>query len=413
VEPRIRWQERLEGALDPLGKMVFRASYGDEMGLAEVSALTGVDQAELQSSREGVRGALRSILRADSISMAQSDVRQLDALLVRLACLPRSDCEGGVEVLQAGKRAHVEVCARCARAARLIRGGVLSPSDLLPPDVDGSASLSHTSVLALHLHPDARQHRDVIYEALGGQGVRADDDTLMVHPDRVGDLPSILWELAQRGTPMRHHIRGARVRGPGRWSDGALLGPVATAAVELTRSRQWGEIDDVGALPKPFPAPPASGHWGLIAVLLACFAVIGGVFAFGGADPGAVYPLQASFSRSDGWVAARFDAPDDAWLVAVVEGELGLELVHLSRNPSDKGELATGVGDYQLRWPGERMLLATLAVRPKEMQPLLRGAVSSEVPLEDFAQRLQVRYPGTGLQLQQSDSKDISKDEGR
>ncbi|MEE2751931.1 MAG: hypothetical protein VX519_10910 [Myxococcota bacterium] len=409
----MRWRERLEDVLDPLGRMVFRANYGDEVDLAEVSKITGVDQAELQSSREGVRGALRSILRSDSISMAQSDVRQLDALLVRLACLPRSDCRGGSEVLEAGKRDHVDACSRCGRAARLIRGGVLAPSDLVAPDVEAGAVLSHTSVLALHLHPDARQHRDVIYEALGSQGVRADDDTLMIHPDRVGDLPSVLWELAQRGTPMRHHIRGARVRGPGRWSDAALLGPVATAAVELTRSRQWGEIDDVGALPKPFPAPPASGHWWVIALLLACFTVIGAVLTFGGSEQGAVYPLQASFSRSEGWVAARFDAPDDAWLLAVVEGELGLELIHLSRNPSDKGELATGVGDYQLRWPGKRMLLATIAVRPEEMQPLLRSAASSEEPLDDFAQRLQARYPGTGLRLQHSDSKEISQEQGR
>jgi len=134
---------------------------------------------------------------------------------------------------------------------------------------------------------------------------------------------------------------------------------------------------------------------------LALLASLGGFLVIGRSGEAPAFPLKASFARSEGWVAARFDVPDAAWLVAVVEGDGGLEVVHRSQRPSDKGELATGVGDYQLRWPGKRLLLATVPQVPRELQPLVSRSARSDERLLDFAARLQVRYPGTDVRLQE------------
>ncbi len=400
-EPRHRWRERLEYVLDPLGQWVFRMAYGDEAPLKRVAEIAGKDLAIIQSSQQGVRGALRSILQADAISLAHVDLRQLDDLLVGLASLPAPDCQGGHEAVEAARRSHVERCCRCARASRLVRGGHLSPADLVPPGGTEPIARSHTTVLALHLHPDARHHRDTLHARLGHPGIRADADTLLLHPAQAPDLNDALWEAAGRGSPPRQFIRGAQVQGPGRWSHGVLLGPVAVAAAELTRSRQWGEIDTVGPLPRPLPVAPSAGRWWSVALLLALLASLGGFLVIGRSGEAPAFPLKASFARSEGWVAARFDVPDAAWLVAVVEGDGGLEVVHRSQRPSDKGELATGVGDYQLRWPGKRLLLATVPQVPRELQPLVSRSARSDERLLDFAARLQVRYPGTDVRLQE------------
>ena len=62
----------------------------------------------------------------------------------------------------------------------------------------------------------------------------------------MGGVAAGLSALCADGTPARHHLRGAMVRGPARWSRGVMLGPLPVAAIDAARARHWAEIDGVG-----------------------------------------------------------------------------------------------------------------------------------------------------------------------
>ena len=400
IEPRHRWRDRLLELLDPLGTWVFRGLYGDGLDIEQVADLTQKDPAAVVGSQEGVRAALRAILSADGVALTATELRGVDRLLQRLAWMAAPDCDGGVGLLFASRRAHVERCVRCTRGLRLVRGGLLAPADLAVPEGVLENWPAHTSVLCLHLHPDAREHRRPMSQRLRDCCIRADDDTVLIQPEASIDIPSAVWDLAEAGTPPRHHLRGALVRGPGRWVRGGLLGPVASAAVELTRSRQWGEVDEVGPLPETIPQPPPMHRWWMAATLFLLLAVLGGTLTMREPHPSPAFPLSVEFTGSEAWVGARFDTSDEAFLLVVVRTAAGLELVHQSQRPSDKGELATGVGDYQLQWPGRRILLATTERPVENLGALLAVGLDTLSPLDDFAQAFQASYPKADLVLQ-------------
>lgn len=394
---RPSWRMRLLQLLDPVGEVVLRQCYGDGLAVEAVESLTGVDRVVLRSAREGVRDAMRALIAEDGEAEGPIDQATLDRVLERVARQPAPDCRGGVEVTSAEGRAHAEDCPRCARAIRLMRAGLLSPSDLVYPE--DRRPPEQCSVLVLHLHPDARHHRRLLCELFEGACFRADDDALLLDLDRVDNHVGILFMLAEESTPKREHIRGAMVRGPGRWTKAGLLGPVASAGVELTRARPWGEIDGAGALPEPLPEPPSAARWWSAALLATLLAIAVGLFTLRPEPTAPSYPIHAELRATPEATQVRFDTHDLAYVLAVAQTAQGLELLHHSDQPWDKGELATGQGDYALA-PTGRVLLATSAERFADLDALIAAAGAAPDPLRDLAQRLPANSPDVDVWIQ-------------
>jgi hypothetical protein len=404
VEPQYRWRDRLLESLDSLGELVFRLGYGDALSLDQIAETTKTDAGILSSSKIGIRSALRAILEQEGVAIARSDNNQLDLLIARLALLAPSDCAGGEEILRSDKRSHVERCPRCIRGLRLIRANQIVPSDLNPPTDRWNPP--HTSVIALHFHPDARQRRAGVLSALNDRALFADDDTLLIDPDHVPDLSEQIWDLLLHGKPAKHQLRGSLARGSGRWSEGALLGPVAGAAMKRTRSQQWGVIDSLDELPEPLPEPPSPARWWLAALFVTLLAILGGVLALRTPDPQATYPLTAEFRTQNETATTRFDAHDQAYLAIISQGLLGLRIEHVSAQAADKGSLGTGEGDYQLLVENQglnaRLLVVSNPQTLGELQELIAMASISSTPLDQLSSLIEDRYPQADIKLQPS-----------
>ncbi len=379
-----RWRDALMEDLDPVGVLVWRLVYGDGWPVEQVETRYNIDRVVLAGAREGLRCALASLLDDESPTASV-----LDGLLCRLARMPVPECDGGVGAAGA-EREHLERCPRCCRAARLIRAGQLRAEDLEPP---ASWAREQVSALALNLHPDARQHRKALLETFGAAVISACEDTLLIDLDRVSNHVSMLYALAEEGTPEKHHIRGALVRGPGHWHERGLMGPVAWQALSATRSRQWGEIDTVGTLPEVLPPPPSAAPWWSAAALAALLAIFAGSQAFKDGAIAPTFPLEeVSFERSEQGVQGRFDVDDRAYTLVVVDGPDGLEVLHNDDSPAEKGDIATGEGDFEIAAGGGRLMLAASAKPFEDVEDLVRLVRADPYPLEELAQRLDVLH---------------------
>lgn len=404
IEPQYRWRQDLIKTLDGLAEVVFHLGYGDRLSLDQISETTGTDTGILTGSQEGIRAAIRSILHAEGVGLAQAEPRALDLLLHRLALMAAPECSGGEEILRSDKRSHVERCPRCARGLRLIRANKLSPSDLMPPTDNWTPP--RTSVLALHLHPDARQKRSHLIEAFRNQVLQADDDLLMLDPDHIPNYPEILWDMTQISRPAKDHLRGSIARGGGRWTESALIGPVAQVAMEKTRSQVWGQVDGVDSLPDPIPEPPSPARWWFTALGVTLLALLIGVLALRGPGRKATFPLSAEFriQPEQKIVSARFDADDEAYIAVISQGLRGLRVEHLSNESTEKGVLGTGSGDYLIHVEGQgataRLLLVSSPHVLGELQELLSLSSGALAPLDELAQLLENRYPQADIKIQ-------------
>lgn len=397
--PRPSWRDQLIEALDPVGEVVLRLVYGDGMSVDAVERLTRVDRVILQGAREGVRSGMRDVMRDDGVEILLS-IEDLDAIVSRVARSPSADCRGGLEVAVPESWGHAEHCPRCARGVRMVRAGAMSPAELVAPAHRAVRPRETITVLALHLHPDARHHRKVLAEHLAPGVLRADDDALLVDLDRIPDHVSVLQHLSLEGTPRREHIRGALVRGPGRWLPAGIIGPIGRAALEATRSRTWGEVDGCGTLPEVLPEPPTAARWWSAALVATLAALLAGLLVLREPTPEPAYPLQAYAAKDDGQLLVRFDTHDRAQLLVVADTPDGLQVLHASRSPWDKGVLATGNGDYQVRAPVRRLLIATSDLPFDDLPPLFAAAAGSSQPLADLEQRMRVVHPHADVVVQ-------------
>ena len=393
------WRRDLLTVLDPVGEIVFRMVYGDGLSLEEVEHARGIDRVILSGSREGLRSAVRALLRGHGVAHTTWDAGWIDRVLVRLAEVPSEGCRGGVELAAPGGREHAQDCPRCGRGLRLIHGGMLSPGDLVPP-ADQSHHPRQVQVLALHLHPEARHCRGELVEAFGDCALRVDEDALFVDLSRATSPQVVLGHQAELGRPRREHVRGARLRGLGRFTSHGLIGPAATDALEATRSRSWGEIDGVGPLPEPLPDPPPVARWWMAACLAVMLALLAGMVAWRTSGPEPLHPLTAQFRSGGGEVQVRFDTSDRAQLVVIARTGRDLEVLFSSVFPADKGELSTGEGDYEVHVPADQLLLATGPQAFTDLEPLLLAVALDADPLSALGRRLRAVQPEADVEVQ-------------
>jgi hypothetical protein len=393
------WRRDLLTVLDPVGEIVFRQVYGDRLTLEEVEQRRGIDRVILAGSQEGLRSAVRAMLRGYGVAHARADAAWIDRILVRLAEIPSEDCLGGVELAAPRGRFHAQGCPRCGRGLRLLHGGMLSPGELVPPaDTPDEKDVVH--VLALHLHPEARHHRGALVEAFGAAAVRSDEDAVLIDLSRATSPIVVLTHLAEQGQPRREHLRGARMRGLGRFTTHGLIGPAATDALAATRSRSWGEIDGVGPLPEPLPEPPPAARWWVGTFLAVMLAALAGMMAWQTRGPMPEHPLSVAFDRGGGEVGARFDTSDQAHLLVVGRTGRALEVLFVSQLPADKGELGTGEGDYEILVPADQLLVASAPQPFTELAPVLQAVATESDPLLALSRRLRAVQPRADVEVQ-------------
>ena len=384
------WRARLSAVLDPVADAVLRLHYGDGMSIEAVERTAAIDACTLVASQDGLRCVVRDIAITEGQPAACWPDARIDQLISRVANLPQPGCPPPMDILSDLHRTHADACPRCARSVRLIRGGVIAPSDLVAP-ADGGGD-PQVVIGAVLLHPDARRLRRKLKRALGATAVRAGEDVWIMSKEELTRAGPALRALVAEGVIPRHHLRGAVVRGPGRWSGQTLLGPTAVEAIESARARPWSEVDTLGELPPPRPAPPTAMRWWAASGLLMVLALWVGVQTFGIQSHIPDVPIEASFVEvEDGW-EITFDVDDMAVLDIVALGESGPTLVHASVR-AQRGEWATGSGNYRVYVPEETVILLASEAGIEGLAALVAKSRAEAVPMEALEAWVRTQHP--------------------
>lgn len=381
------WRRRLAETLDHVGDAVLRLHYGDGFPLETVARSAALDVARLDYARGGIREAMRAVALEEGVSVHGWPMARLDALIGRVARVAEPGCPGPGGLLTDEGRAHADRCPRCSRAVRLVRGGVLSPGDLFPPEGQAVRPQDRRAVCALLLHPDARRHHDAVSAALGELALPVGADAWVLAEDALEAAGEQLRQLALEGRPARHHLRGAVVTGSGRWLRGRLIGPLPLQAVEAARARPWGELMGMDELPSPLPPPPRATRWWIFAAAMVLLAVLAGAVVSRNRQLEPAYPLTARFVPQPGGWEARFDTHDLAVVDVVVRRDGKLEHVH-EHVRDGKGRWATGEGDYLLLLDAEEALIITSAQGVPDLDARLQAARQETDPLASLADRV-------------------------
>lgn len=353
------WRLAIEEACDPLSLAVLRLHYGDGQPEGQVARQCRVDVGTVRAVCEGLRELARAEARVRLQAPAPPGLAWSDALLARVAGTFGASCPDAALLLpllgggepdggqERRAREHAETCPHCSRAVRLLRAGLLSPLQLCPAEPprrpEGTVGL-----LALLLHPHARQHLKGLMAALRPGVLRVGSDALLVDIGRVPEWKDALAQRTRMGLPSRDHLRGALHRGPGRWTSRVVLGPAPLHTLDQARARPWGDVDEISALPDPLPPPPSVARWWSSAAVVGLVAVLVGSWVLLDQDSHAVFPLSAEVQRGGGALTARFEVDDRAYVNAYGLGPRGVVPELVSRSAADKADIATDDGAFEL-----------------------------------------------------------------
>lgn len=393
-----RWRVAVEEACTPLAAEVFHRHYGDGRPLDRIAGPLGVDRLTLEEVRGGLREMIRRTALADGLPLEEWSGARLDRLLARLATFDPRPCPPLYEVADGCHVEHVQVCPRCQRTVRLVRAGLITSDDLLPPLV-GARPQSRIRVLALHLHPDGRRHRDALAREAGVRWFGVADDLLFLDLEDEDTVIEAVKLAAEVERPHRDHLRGVVVEGVGRWSRHGLLGPLVDVACERLRSRPWGTLDPLVELTEPLPAaPPSVGAWGAVAGLAVAW-IAALQFAFAPAPPSADHPLDLEVVPARGGAWVDFDVDETAH-VAIVRA-LGdeLDVAFTSATPADKTELATGAGRYRTHLVADGVLVLSSTDPLNDVEDLLLTVSARTEPLRELAREVALRDDGVDARV--------------
>ncbi len=383
------WRTDLVSAVDPVGDAVLRLHYGDGMTMDDVGRTAAIGPVVLSSAREDIRERVRGLARQEGTPLGGWSDGRIDQLIGRIANVAEQGCPEPMSILSESYREHVDRCPRCSRAVRLIRGGIIAPSDLVQP---ADHSLTLTDVAAIVLHPDARKVRRKLEKTLGPTAIRAGSDAWLMSEQELRAVSPALRNLVVDGHLPRHHIRGAVIHGPGRWSGNVLLGPVAVSALEAARSRPWSEVDTMAELPPPRPAPPSPLRWWLVAGVMGVAATIMGIEVLGPQEVRPQMPIEAEFrSVEDGW-EILFDAEDMAVIDFIAVTENGPTLVHKGVR-ANRGQWATGEGNFRIYVPGAAVAIVASEDGLPDLEALVKQSKLEPSPMNSLEQWVRTAHP--------------------
>lgn len=395
-----RWKRQLDRGAAPLHAAVARLHYADGRPLESLERTLSVDRTALDAARGGLRELARQIVAADGLPVESWPNPRLDRLLRRLAAWSPGPCPPVLEVAEGRHRDHVATCPRCDRTARLVRSGVLRAADLLLP-TSSARPTGEIQVLALHFHPDVRRQRDRWLSEIANPeasqrhlpplaAAPIGEDVLLLDASDLERAHRLVRLACEVGAPDRARLRGAWLTAPGRWSMHGALGQAADLAEAELRSRAWGEVDGLDALPESLPEPPSTrGAWTAVAGL-AVAASIAWAVALAPPREGPAYPLDVDFAPGRGGVWASFDVDDDANLVLVRDvGGGKLDVVATGATPADKARFALGDGAFRVHTQARGVLLAA---SPQPLPELVAWAGASH-DLDTLAARIRDAQP--------------------
>jgi hypothetical protein len=382
-----RWRAALESSLNDLSAALVRYHYADGHSLEALEKMMGIDLVSLEASRGGLREVIRRAACDDGLPMESWAPERVDALLARLAAFSLGPCPPLHEILDGLHATHIRRCVRCDRANRLLSNGVLTTEDLRPPKL-GARPVQKVDVIAVHFHPDAREHRRALLAEASMPVFPVDDDLLLLDAQREEDVYALLILAAEVAAPVRDGLRAARIEGPGRWSQHGVIGPTVQQARDVIRSRAWGSVEGLGELPSALPQPPDATHVWLGAWVAAAAASLL-VLSWVQPGPGTSHS-EVSFTPARGGVWATFDVAEEDRLLVLREDPEGLAVLHVSATAADKAAWATGDGSYRLHTTGTGLLLAATPRVWPSLDPLLAEARNSSDPLGTVARRLAV-----------------------
>lgn len=406
--PPRQWRERVIAALDHVSDAVWRMHYSDRMPMETVARHAAIDRTTLAAAREGIREIVRVVAATDGQPLDDWSDARLDRLIGRLASYPEPGCPGPVGLLGDAGREHADRCPRCSRAIRLIRGGILSPGDLLAPEGRSAVPGGTVQILALLVHPDARRHVRRLEQVLSRtDAVRAGPEAWLVPGADLAVLAPGLARLAAEATPPRHHLRGALLQGPGRWSGGVLLGPLPVEALERARACPWSELQGMPPLPAPRPPPPRATGWWVAAGLSLLAAVATGIWVLRPRTMPPPTPLEAAWTPTrHGW-DVRFDTDDLAVVDVIARRSDGLHTIARSRRVG-KAEWATGEGDYQLHVDGDEVALVSSPNGVANLADLVAQASHAPRPLQALATALHAAWPAADVAVSPSSEPSVA-----
>lgn len=383
-----RWRRALEHTIttENVSRLVFRKHYGDGRSLEHIEKRTRIDRLHLEGARAGLREVVRRAAAADGLPLENWPPERIDRLLVRLAAFSPGPCPPILDVAEGGYQDHVGTCVRCDRAVRLLRAGILTVDDLLPPTL-GARPTGRVRVLALHFHPEGRRHRRLLRDELGVDTFPVEDDLLLVDFARPDEVESALRMAAELGMPHRDHLRGALLEAPGAWTRHGLVGPMVERARQELKHRIWSVVEGVDELPDPLPPPPSARSLWSTAGGLSLLTVLLARLALSPADAAIAETLSVDFSEGRGGIWTAFDLPETSLLTVVREQDGALEVVHASRTPADKMPFAVGDGSWRLHVPGDAVMIIA-SDRPVHLGPLLSDAAGSPDPMSRLGELL-------------------------
>ena len=384
------WRLGLKASLDPTADTVLRLHFGDGMDLGAVESTAAVHRDGLESSKSTLRRLVRTMAESAGVPAQRWPDSKVDQLLTRLANTAEPGCPEPMDVLSEHNRVHVDACPRCSRAVRLIRGGVIAPSDLVAAAEEPEAP--QVDVAVLLLHPDSRRAQKKLAKLLGPGPTRVAPDAWLMSKAELNTAKEAIHRLVADGVLPRHHLRGAVVNGRGRWTGSVLLGPVAVQAIEAARARPWAEIDTLGELPPPRPAPPSPARWWAVAGLLGLVAIASGVSVLGPREATPDAPIQAHFlSVEDGW-EITFDADDLAVIDVVSLTPQGPAIVHRSVG-SARGQWATGDGSYRVYVPDQTVAILASQHGVPDLPSLIERVRSNPAPMQALEAQVRSTNP--------------------
>lgn len=393
ILPDPRWREAIQACADPIHDAVFRLHFADGLPLDGLDRRTGLDRSVLRAAREALIELAREILVEDGLPVHEWEPTRLERLVYRIATAAGDLCPGPGGLATDQGRAHAEGCPRCSRALRLIREGVISPSDLFPPE-DGPVVPQHrVDALLVQLHPDARKHRRALDAALG-PARQVNREVWVV--DLAAD-PGVLDRLrpmAEEGAPPAGRLRLLRRPILGRFAGNVVLGgDVLTACDELQRL-EWGAAAGVEPLPEPLPPPPSAARWWMTALVVGLMATAAGTWALLPAPPPPDVALEAQRTGE----GVRFDTDDAAYVDVLALRGGTLSLVAHSERPGDKGAWATGDGRYALPVDADQVFVVARSTSLEDMDRLVDGFVGETATAAEVRRRLRDRFPGAAIE---------------
>lgn len=396
VQPRPAWREALLANADPMHDVVIRLHYGDGEELEDLEERVQIEVALLRAAREGVRELTRTLLHEAGITTTGWDTDKLDQLLRGIARTAGDHCPGPGGLMSPAGQAHAESCPRCSQAARLMREGLLSPSDLFPPQDGPCLPAPSLDLLGLLIHPEGRSRLKTFVKAFGEHVRVTRDDLILIDAAAVPDLDARMQRLAENGTPPASLLRGVRKVVPGRWTRRMILGPGPDLLREETKALTWGELVGLPALPEPLPPPPSAARWWMATLLVGLLAVGAGLWVGLPSGPEPEFPLDARGEKGvELFDAVTFDTDDMACVDVLILNNDRVRVGFHSAGPEDKGSLSTGDGRYRLAETADAYVV--IAIRDAtNLDALLQDAPRPVTPNE-LARWLRERLPGAAV----------------